>query len=389
MKFSVRNVVFLVALLITTFLPVRKDIEASERPKVGLALSGGGAMGLAHIGILHALDSLDIPVDYIAGTSMGGIVGALYATGYSADQIDSLALTVEWSQMFRDQPAQQAMPYYLKQDRKRYQLTIEMQNFRPVTSGLIRGQNIRLLLTELMESFLTVKDFTQLPIPFACTAVDLRSGNAVVLDSGSLPTALRATMSIPSVFTPVVLDSMLLIDGGLLNNLPTNIVQGMGADIIIASAVRNPTSDTEDIRSIIDVVSQSFHIARNSQIDAKAKRANLFLDIKLPGASSADFSPGQVRRITDKGYEAAHRQADSLSVIKQQYQLNRTPYQSVPSDSGYYRIDSVSTHGHLTSLAPEISGKIGASLGTNMTRHIWIPWLLTSLWTNTPFNLLS
>jgi len=370
MKLTVRNILIHALLMCVFLLSASGDTTASERPKVGLALSGGGAMGLAHIGVLHTIDSLDIPVDYIAGTSMGGLVGGLYSVGYTAAEIDSLARTIQWSQMFRDLPSQQAMPYYLKQDRNRYQLNIEMQNFQPVTSGLIRGQNIRILLTELTEPFLTVSDFRELPIPFACTAVDLLSGKVVVLDRGSLPTAMRATMSIPSVFTPVQLDSMLLIDGGLLNNLPTDIVREMGADIIIASAVRNPTTDTDDIRSILDVVSQSFHIARNSQIDAKAQSADVFIDIRLPGVLPADFSKKQLQHIMNKGYRVARAGVDSLNKFKQLHALNRSPAESAEPDPVHYTIDSVSTHGHLTPLPPETRGEIHALTGMEYNRSV-------------------
>ncbi|MCF7803169.1 MAG: patatin-like phospholipase family protein [Candidatus Marinimicrobia bacterium] len=346
-----------ILLIIILFAGFPIESQGTPRPKVGLALSGGGAMGLAHIGVLHTLDSLDIPVDYIAGTSMGGIVGALYSAGYSAREIDSLAQATEWTTLFRDIPSQQAMPYYLKQEQRSYQMNIEMRNFQPVRTGLIRGQNIRMLFTRLTAPYLTTRDFSELPIPFACTAVDLRSGEVVILDKGSLPTAMRATMSIPSVFTPVPLDSMLLIDGGLLNNLPTDVVRSMGADIVIASGVRNPSSDTENIRSIFDVVSQSFHIARNTQIDEKARQADIFIDTRLPKASAADFSAEKIEEIIAMGYKSARNRTDSFRKLKTNYNLDKTPQMSQP-DSVNFRIDTVSTHGHLTPLPPEIHAKI-------------------------------
>src|SRR6056297_2086311 len=201
-----------------------------NRPKVGLALSGGGALGLAHIGILKKIDSLEIPVDYIAGTSMGGLVGGLYACGYSAKQIEKIVDDINWEHLFRDVPARKHLPYFVKQDLHKYQFNINMNKFQPEMPGVINGQKVELLLSRLTYKYNTVRNFDKLPIPFRCVSVDLVSGTEVIHKSGVLSEALRATMSVPSIFAPVKMGDSLLVDGGLLNNIPVDVVKNMGGD---------------------------------------------------------------------------------------------------------------------------------------------------------------
>ena len=334
------QILFCVFFLLVSILAL--PIRADERPKIGLALSGGGAMGLAHIGVLKTIDSLNIPIDYIVGTSMGGIVGALYATHHTGKEIEQIALQTQWTRLFSDRPAKEAMPFYRKRTWRNYQLELDLKNFQPVTSGLIRGQNIQMKFISLVSEYLAVRDFSQLPVPFSCIAVDLRSGEEVVLDRGFLPKAMRATMSIPSVFSPVPWDDQLLIDGGLLNNLPTDVVREMGADIIIASAVSNPTSSKENISSIIDVVTQSFHIARNSQINTKAELADIVIQTDLPGYSSADFSPQKVRGILKRGDMSARKNLQKLIPLAEKAKGVQQRMISSP------RIEKISVYGNLT-----------------------------------------
>ena len=205
--------VVLVVLLAT--LPSRAAQNPGARPKVGLVLSGGGAKGFAHIGTLKLIDSLRIPVDYIAGTSMGGIIGGLYAIGYSGIELEKLAERSDWQEIFADEPARPDLPFLQKEQSGRYQLEFGLQFVKPVPpSGLIFGQKVSLLLANLTFPYERVADFDHLPIPFRCVAVDLISGREVVLRKGSLSRALRATMSIPTVFSPVEWGDSLLVDGG-------------------------------------------------------------------------------------------------------------------------------------------------------------------------------
>ena len=176
-------------------------ILAQDRPKIGLVLSGSGAKGFVHIGTLKILDSLQIPVDYIAGTSMGGIIGALYSIGYSGIEIEKLIQKTDWKQLFTDKPHRNELPYFQKKETGKYQLKFGLEGLRPkAPSGLIFRQKISLLFSGLTFPYEKITNFDQLPTPFRCVAVDLVTGNQVILKDGSLSKAMRATMAIPTVF---------------------------------------------------------------------------------------------------------------------------------------------------------------------------------------------
>ncbi|MCK9560645.1 MAG: patatin-like phospholipase family protein [Candidatus Marinimicrobia bacterium] len=301
--------------------------QTATRPKIGLALSGGGAMGFAHIGTLKLLDSLDIPIDYIAGTSMGGIAAALYAVGYTGQEIEQIAREADWAALFNDAPSRQVLPYFQKQDADKYQFEFGIRDFRPVDKGgVIAGQKITLFMTRLVLPYLTVNDFDSLMIPFRCIAVDLTTGSEVVLERGSLPIAMRATMAVPSVFSPVDWGDSLLVDGGLLNNLPVSAVRNLGADYVIAAMVRNPFKTKEELRTTIDVLAQTFNIFRENKLDFEAKDADLLVICQLEGLSPTDFSTTKVTRIIDQGNVAAYSKLDELLALKQKYKLSRSGF---------------------------------------------------------------
>ncbi len=320
------------------------------RPKIGLALSGGGALGFAHIGTLKLLDSLDIPIDYIAGTSMGGIAGALYAVGYSGAEIETLAYSLDWQELFTDQPTRPLLPFFQKIDAEKFQFEFGIRDFRPVDKGgVIAGQKIALTFARLVLPYLHVHDFGQLPIPFRCVAVDLMTGNEVVLKSGSLPKAMRATMAVPSIFSPVEWGDSLLVDGGLLNNLPVDVVQDMGADFVIASVVRNPYKEKQELRTTLDVLAQSFNILRDNKLDYNADKADILIRCYLKGSTPADFINARIGRIISTGEIAAHNNLDKLLALKQQYHLTRsTIKQSRPSPQAVTVIGKISITGNQT-----------------------------------------
>ncbi|MBU1065152.1 patatin-like phospholipase family protein, partial [bacterium] len=309
-------------LVIGLCILVLSPINAAERPKIGLVLSGGGAMGFAHIGTLKVLDSLQIPIDYIAGTSMGGIAGALYAVGYTGKEIEQIVRTVDWQKTFTDQPSRGKLPYFQKQDAEKYQFELGIKDFLPLgPGGAIVGQNIMLLFSRLVFDYADVSDFDSLQIPFRCMAVDLITGNEVVLKSGSLAKAMRSTMAVPSIFSPVEWGDSLLVDGGLLNNLPVDVVREMGADIVIASTVGNPNKERQEIRSVIDVLSQSFNILRDKTLNANVGDADILVDIKLYGLGPADFVNNKVVQIIAAGEKAAKETEPQIIELKEKYQL--------------------------------------------------------------------
>src|SRR6202161_4073699 len=216
------------------------DADPAPRPRICLVLSGGGARGMAHIGVLKVLEDLQIPIDCIAGTSMGAIVGGLYASGMTAKQIDTTMRSLDWQEAFRDAPPRRDLAFRRKQDDRNFlvRLPIGLKHGKLLLpKGLIQGQKLQETLRQLTLPFSNSTDFDLLPTPFRAVATDLESGNAVLMDKGDLSIAMRASISAPGLFAPVETQGLLLVDGGLAENLPIDVARQMHADILIVSDV--------------------------------------------------------------------------------------------------------------------------------------------------------
>ncbi len=269
----------------------------AERPKIGLALSGGGARGAAHIGVLSVLEENRIPIDCIAGTSMGSIVGGLYAAGYSVDELEAVISGIDWDDAFEDDTPREARSFRRKRDDDLYLvrgkpgLSDDLELLFP--SGLIQGQKIGLLFERLAQPAAGITDFDRLPIPYRAVATDIATGEEVVLDSGSLAKAMLASMSVPGGFAPVVIDGRQLVDGGVANNLPVSVVRELCADVVIAVDISTPLLQPDQIRSVFSVASQltGFLTRRNTeqQIATLGER-DLLIVPELGTISTVDFS---------------------------------------------------------------------------------------------------
>ena len=293
--------------------------EDQERPKIGLALSGGGARGGAHVGVLKALEELDVPIDYIAGTSMGAIIGGIYAAGYSADELEQVLIEMNWTAAMSDQPprrehtmrkkdldAQFLIPYRVGFNRGGVQLPL----------GVIEGQHLDQVFHRILLPVQGIDDFDQLSIPFRAVATDLVTGQEVVLSGGSLADALRASMSVPGAFAPVVLNGRKLVDGGMANNLPVSVVRDMGADIVIAVDISTPLLTEEQLTSVIKVAEQltGFLTRRNTEEQiASLGPGDILLVPDLEGVSAADFENAD--EIAKKGLEAAMARREDLASL--------------------------------------------------------------------------
>ncbi len=263
---SCSSAVFLLILLFSsgilsaqnsTHLSTPASQPNSARPRIGLTLSGGGAKGLAHIGILKALDSAGLQIDYVTGTSMGAIVGSLYAIGYSGDSIYQIAQNMDWNILLSNKSSLNDFIMEEKNEYGRYalELPIEKGKFR-VPSGVLEAEALWLKFAELYNPVYSVRDFTQFQRPFKCIATDLATGEAVVLDKGDLITAIRSSMAIPSVFTSVDYEGRRLVDGGLIRNFPASDVRKMGADIVIGSNVSSGLLTAEKLTSPVQILMQ-------------------------------------------------------------------------------------------------------------------------------------
>ena len=289
-----------------------------SRKKVGLVLGGGGAKGAAEVGVLKVLEEADIPVDYIAGTSIGAIVGGLYAIGYDAADIDSLYRNQNWLFLLSDQVKRESETFLSKEEREKYIVHIPLSKERKVSlpTGYVKGQNIFNLFSKLTVGYHQVDDFSRLPIPFRCVAVDLVEGNEVVMSSGSLPMAMRASMSIPGVFAPVEWKGKMLVDGGALNNLPVDVAREMGADVIICVDLSTGWKKKEELKSPSAVVEQLIGMMGQTKYRKNKMEADLYINPSLTGFTAASFQPEAIDTMIQRGELAARQKWEELMDLK-------------------------------------------------------------------------
>ncbi len=296
---------------------------ADERPRIGVALSGGGARGLAHIGVLQWFEEHQIPIDYLAGTSMGGLIGGLYAMGMDSDEMRQILESLDWDQLLTSSPAYTNLTFRRKEDRRAYPggLQLGWQQGLKTQSSLSDAHFIGLLLSRLALPYSSADHFDELPIPFRAVAVDMEGAERIILEEGSLAQALQATMAIPGVFPPVEVDGKLLADGGLLNNLPTDVVKAMGADIVIAVDVGTPIGDRESLASFFGVLNQSIGVMRIENVRHNLLLADIVVSPDLQGYTTMGFSAGPA--IVDLGYQAA----ESKGVFLEALSVNDTQWE--------------------------------------------------------------
>lgn len=313
-------------LLICTWIPGRGAGETGERPKIGLALGGGGAKGGAHVGVLKVLEELSIPIDYIAGTSIGGIVGGLYATGMTADELADTIASIDWDEALQDNPPRRDLSFRKKEENARYLFDLELGVGRggiKWPSGFISGQNLFFLLQSLTLNVADVTDFHKLPIPFKAVATDVRTGEMVVLDRGYLATALRATMAIPGVFAPVAMYDTLMVDGGLVNNLPVDVARAMGAEVVIAVDLGAELDTREVGESMIQIYQQTMRMLTRPNVKSRLEMADLVIN---PGvASYGTMAFNDIEAIMKQGYEVAADMVDELS----RYSIDPAEYRTI------------------------------------------------------------
>lgn len=328
------------------------------RPTVALVLSGGGAKGAAHVGVMRYLESLEIPVDMVLGTSMGGLVGGLYALGYNVDELDSLVRNMDWSYALSDKVPREYISYAETKYREKYLLSIPFyyrdndesvrldddmpdavtkrhegfdigadtdghpsdiirQNLiGSLPSGYIFGQNVSNIFSSLSVGYQDSLCFNDLPIPFACVATDLVSGTAKIWHNGKINTALRSTMSIPGVFAPVKMDGMVLVDGGMRDNYPAGLAREMGADIVIGVDLSSGHKRYEEINNIGDIVNAGIDMLGRSVYERNAVIPDVSIKPDLKEYNMMSFDAKSISKIIQKGYEAAYANEAALMAVK-------------------------------------------------------------------------
>lgn len=293
-----------------------EEPKPRDRPRIGLVLSGGAALGCAHVGVLKVLEELRIPVDCVAGTSMGAIVGGLYASGMSIEEIEAMMLDMDWKSMQSDELPRRERSWRSKLDEAQvpteHEIGFQKGRFL-LPTGLIVGRKFSFTLKKALLPVIDIHDFSQLPIPFRAMATDLETGDAVVLAHGDLSRAIRASMSVPGVFSPVEIDGHLLVDGGLVANLPVHIARDMGADIVIAVDVGTPLSTRDKLQSLGKITSQVVSMVIRQNVEASHDQADILIRPDMTPFSGMQFERADEMILA--GETATRSGAQALSAL--------------------------------------------------------------------------
>ncbi|WP_323787208.1 patatin-like phospholipase family protein [Psychroserpens sp.] len=327
---------FLIVILMlgVSFFSRAQDAIDTAAPKVGLVLSGGGAKGFAHIGALKVIDSLGIKIDYIAGTSMGAIVGSLYSSGYSGKQLDSIFKSLDYDKVISDDLPRSAKTFYERDNSEKYSVNLPFDKFKvKLPSALSRGQNVFNLMSKLTLHVSDIERFDQLPIPFFCIATNVENGEAVMLESGNLSEAVTASGAFPTLFQPVMIDGQLLIDGGVVNNYPINELKAKGMDIIIGIDVQDDLKDRSELKSAPDVLLQINNFRTINDMKLKSKITDIYINPDIKDFTVVSFSESQ--KIIENGKQATLKKIEALKSLPKYATANtlRPNINMVSSDS--------------------------------------------------------
>src|SRR6267154_2586434 len=305
----------LLLLLLPLSLRAQQNPAPRPHPKIGVALEGGGAMGLAHIGVLKWFEEHHIPVDYVAGTSMGGLVGGFYATGMSPDELKTLIDGMDWRKILSDRTPFEELSFRRKEDQRAYpnSLIFGLRHGLSLPAGLNAGHQIALIIDRVTLPYNDMPSFDALPVPFRCVATDLVSRKPYVFKDSSLAIALRATMSIPGAFAPVHDGKAVFVDGGLLDNLPTDVVRQMGAEIVIAVHLETAPVEAKDIQSVFGVLNNSVRVMLEENELRSLAQADAVVSVPLSEYNTVDYAKSA--QIMQRGYEAANSRARLLEAF--------------------------------------------------------------------------
>ena len=320
-------ILMLLAVMTMVTVSAQTDSTTAQRKRVAVVLSGGGAKGMAHIGVLKVLEKAGIPVDIVTGTSMGSIIGGLYAIGYNANSLDSMVRVQDWSYVITDKEDLRRQSLGDRKKQNTYLISTGMTiGKRDMNAGgIIKGKNLAELFQQLCVGFTDSLDFSRdLPIPFACVATDIIENNEVDFHSGRLPQAMRASMAIPAAFSPVRIGDMVLVDGGLKNNYPADLAREMGAEVIIGVTVQGAPKSAEEVSGTMSILSQIIDVNCKNKVDENLTITDLHLQVNTKGYGSASFSQAAIDTLIRRGEEEAMRHWDDIIALKRQIGIDET-----------------------------------------------------------------
>ena len=317
----------IMAAMMCAMTNAQTDSTSAKRKRVAVVLSGGGAKGMAHIGALKVLERAGIPIDIVTGTSMGSIIGGLYAIGYNANALDSMVRVQDWSYVITDKEDMRRQSLSDRRKQNTYFFTTGMTiGKRDMNAGgIIKGKNLAELFQQLCTGYTDSLDFTRdLRIPFACVATNIIDNSEVDFHSGRLPQAMRASMAIPAAFSPVRIGDKVLVDGGLKNNYPVDIAREMGADIVIGVTVQGPPKMAEDMGGTMSILSQIIDVNCKNKLDENLKMTDLHMAVNTKGYNAASFSLDAIDTLVRRGEEEAIRHWDEIIALKQRIGIDES-----------------------------------------------------------------
>jgi len=351
-----KHLLFVSIVFMASFTATAQGSKTDAPKKVGLVLSGGGAKGFAHIGVLKVIDSLGIKVDYVAGTSMGAIVGSLYASGYSGKQLDSIFNNLDFDVVINDNIPRAAKTFSERDNTEKYAITLPFEKFKiKLPSALSRGQNVLNLLTKLTLHVSEVKNFEKLPIPFFCMATNVETGDALLLDSGNLAQAVTASGAFPSLFQPVIINDQVLIDGGVVNNYPIDELKAKGMDVIIGVDVQDGLKDRKTLTSAPDVLLQINNFRTINDMKLKAKKTDIYIHPDITDFTVVSFSEGG--KIIENGKKAALEKLEQLQTLPK-YSTTEAKPETLMSATDSIRINEIVVKGNNRYTRAYIIGKL-------------------------------
>lgn len=338
--------------------------DSIKRPKIGLVLSGGGAKGFAHIGVLKVLEEAGIKIDYIGGTSMGSVIGGLYASGYNASQIDSIFKKTNFDELINDYIPRSSKNFYGKKNDELYAIVLPFSNFRiGIPEALSKGMYNYNLLSSLTRNVRHVRDFNKLPTPFLCIGTNIETGQEVLLNKGNLVQAMMASAAFPSLFTPVEIDGNLLVDGGVVNNYPIQEVRNLGADIIIGVDVQDDLLKRKNLKNATRILVQITNLQSIEKMKSKVKDTDVYIKPDIRDFGVISFDKGE--EIIRKGEEAAFAVYEKLKTLTDENNFYKKPKLKIATDT--LHIQEINTDKLENYTKEYIRGKLRFKPGSTIT----------------------
>ena len=352
-----KRILFILILIQTPLVFGQDSIKPQKDLKVGLVLSGGGAKGFAHIGALKILEEAGVRIDYIGGTSMGAIIGALYSSGYSAKELDSIVTSFDLNELMQDNLPRRSKSIYQKENAEKYALTLPIKNRGVLLpTALSKGQNVFNLLSQLTEHVHNINDFSKMPIPFFCVATNLENGKAEILEEGFLPEAVRASGSFPTLLDPVEIDGKLLTDGGVTNNFPVDIMKEKGVDIIIGIDVQDKLKGQKGLNSALEIVMQIVSFQMYNDSDNKRNKADIYIHPDISDFNVISFD--LTKDIIESGESATRKQLNALQEIAKKQKFENDKRKKVIHINKKLFIDGISISGNKNYTDEYVIGKL-------------------------------